>query len=73
MRLRIDRDRCIGSENCVALAPSVFRIDADGKSVVLDPESVDLETLRLAQELCPTEAIVLEDGDDGDGVVLGRP
>lgn len=65
VRVRIDRERCIGSENCVANAPSVFRIDDDGKAILLDPGSVDDETLWLVAELCPTEAIVIED-DEGN-------
>ncbi|HLI51869.1 MAG TPA: ferredoxin [Thermomicrobiaceae bacterium] len=65
MRIRVDRERCIGSENCVASAPSVFQIDADGKVLLLDPGTVDEETLWLAAEICPTEAIVIED-DDGN-------
>lgn len=64
MRLRIDRERCIGSENCVANAPSVFLLDDDGKATLLDVDSVDEETLWLVAEICPTEAIVIED-DEG--------
>ncbi|RIK45879.1 MAG: hypothetical protein DCC58_05015 [Chloroflexi bacterium] len=61
MRVRIDRDKCVCAENCVVTAPTVFLIDADGKARLIDPRSVDDETLLLAAELCPTEAIVLED------------
>jgi ferredoxin len=61
LRVVIDRERCIGSENCVASAPSVFRLDSEGKAVLLDPTTVDFETLMLVAEICPTEAIVLED------------
>lgn len=63
LRIRIDRERCIGSENCVASAPSVFRLDGEGKAVLLDPATVDVEALLLVAEICPTEAIILEDGD----------
>lgn len=65
MRVRVDRERCIGSENCVANAPSVFRVDSEGKAVLLDVDSVDEETLWLVAEICPTEAIVIED-DEGN-------
>lgn len=65
MRVRVDRERCIGSENCVASAPSVFQIDGDGKAMLLDVSSVDVETLWLVAEICPTEAIVIED-DEGN-------
>ena len=65
MRIRIDRERCVSAENCVATAPTVFELDADGKACLIDPSSVDSEFLWLAAELCPTEAIVLET-DDGE-------
>lgn len=63
LRIRIDRDRCIGSENCVASAPSVFRLDGQNKAVLLDPATVDVEALVLVAEICPTEAIILEDSN----------
>ena len=63
LRIRIDRERCIGSENCVASTPSVFRLDGEGKAVLLDPATVDVEALLLVAEICPTEAIILEDAD----------
>lgn len=64
MRVRIDREKCIGSENCIASAPTVYQLDDREKAVLIDPESVDDETLLFSAESCPTEAIILED-DDG--------
>lgn len=65
MRIRIDREKCVSAENCVITAPTVFILDDEEKATVLDPDTVDEETIRLAAELCPTEAIVLED-DEGE-------
>lgn len=64
MRVRIDREKCIGSENCIASAPTVYQLDDRDKAVLIDPESVDDETLLFSAESCPTEAIILED-DEG--------
>lgn len=64
MRVRIDREKCIGSANCIATAPSAFWIDEERKARPLQPDSVDDESLLLSAESCPTEAIILED-DDG--------
>lgn len=61
LRLRIDREKCVSSGNCVVAAPTVFLLDAEQKARLVDPESVDDDTLYLAAEMCPTEAIVLED------------
>jgi len=64
MKVRVDRDLCIGVGNCVAFAPTVFAFDEENKAVVLDPSSVDDDTLLEAAESCPENAIVVED-DEG--------
>jgi ferredoxin len=67
MRIRIDREKCVSAGNCVVTAPTVFILDDEEKAALLDPGSVDEDTLRVAAELCPTEAIVLET-DDGEQI-----
>jgi ferredoxin len=64
MKVRVDRDMCIGVGNCVAFAPTVFALDEENKAVVLDPSSVDDGTLLEAAESCPENAIIVED-DEG--------
>ena len=64
MKIRVDRDLCIGVGNCVAYAPTVFKLDDENKTVVLDPSSVDNETLLEATESCPENAIIVEN-DEG--------
>ena len=64
MKVRVDSDLCIGVGNCVAFAPTVFAFDEENKAVVLDPSSVDDDTLLEAAESCPENAIVVED-DEG--------
>jgi len=49
----------------VALAPTVFAFDKDNKAIVLDPSSVDEDTLSEAAESCPENAIIIED-DEGN-------
>lgn len=65
MKVRIDRDLCIGVSNCVAVAPTVFQLDKENKAIVLDSSSVDDETLMKAAESCPEKAIIIED-DQGN-------
>jgi len=48
----------------VALAPTVFTLGEDNKAVVLDPSSVDDDTMLEAAESCPENAIIVED-DEG--------
>lgn len=57
----VDRLACIGSADCVAAAPSVFKLDARRKVTLLDPMSVEPHVIRRAAERCPTDAIILED------------
>ena len=64
MKVKIDRDLCVGLSNCVAIAPKVFRLDKENKAIILDPSSVDDATLIKAAESCPANAIILED-DEG--------
>lgn len=57
--IRIDRDRCMGSGNCVFWAPETFDLGDDGYSVVVDASATDEERLRVAAEGCPVGAISL--------------
>ena len=65
MKVRVDRDLCIGVGNCVAFVPTVFKLDEENKAVVLEPSSVDEDTLLEAAESCPENAIIVED-DEGN-------
>jgi ferredoxin len=66
LRVRVDRQRCIGAGNCIFIAPTVFqwREGEFLKAEVLDPETVEEEVLRDAAASCPTQAILIEDPDD---------
>ena len=61
MEVKVDRDLCIGVGNCAAIAPTVFNLDEKDKAIVLDPSSVDDQTLLEAAESCPENAITIED------------
>jgi ferredoxin len=64
LKVKVDRDLCIGVGNCVAFAPTVFALNEENKAIVLDPTSVDDNTLLEAAESCPENAIIIED-DEG--------
>lgn len=65
MKARVDRDLCLGIGNCVAIAPTVFKLDKQNKATVLDPNSISEEKLIIAAESCPVNAIIVED-DQGE-------
>jgi ferredoxin len=67
MKVKVDRELCVGIGNCVAVASTVFKLDSENKAVVIDPSSVNEEKLMSAAESCPVSAIILED-DQGNQI-----
>ena len=61
LTIKINR-RCIGSGNCVAVAPEVFELDLFGKAHVRAdrPADVDEDIVLEAARDCPVEAILIE-------------
>ena len=59
-RLSADREICIGSGNCVRLAPAVFDQDDDGRVALVpggDPDSVAAD-VDMAVAACPVGALM---------------
>jgi class 3 adenylate cyclase len=63
LQVRVDRHRCIGVGNCIAIAPTAFDWFPGEllKAAIVDTSSVDEELLRQAALSCPTQAIVIEE------------
>jgi ferredoxin len=57
VEVRIDWDTCMGSGNCVFLAPASFDLSDDGHAVVTDATATDLDRLLVTAEGCPVGAI----------------
>jgi len=75
-KIIVDRNLCIGAASCVVVAPEVFELDEENKAVILLKNgkkeqaettkeqlqtNLDDETILLAAQSCPTQAIILED------------
>ncbi len=60
MKVKVDRDTCIGCGVCASICPDVFEIDEEGKAKVL-VEETDLECVKEAAESCPTGSITIEE------------
>ena len=60
-RVAVDRERCVGSGTCEALAPEVFEVDDDGVLVVhrSQPADGELGDVEDAVQACPTRALSL--------------
>ena len=66
LQVRIERHRCIGVGNCITLAPTAFDwLKGEYfKASLVDPTSIDEDTLREVVLSCPTQAIVLEEVEE---------
>jgi len=64
MKIRIDRNLCIGAGTCSVIAPEVFELDSELKAVVKDPNAAPDDKIIDAAKSCPVMAIFLED-DEG--------
>ena len=60
-KIIVDRGLCIGAASCIAVAPGVFELDGENKAVVYNDKGADDETILLAAQSCPTQAILLFD------------
>lgn len=60
-KVEVDRDICIGSAPCVTVAPGVFQLDGENKAYVVDQHGADAETILLAAQACPVQAIKVFD------------
>ncbi|MHB1519024.1 MAG: ferredoxin [Acidimicrobiales bacterium] len=59
VEISVDREKCMGSGNCVYWAPQVFDLDDDGMAIVVGDPLCDDERVLLAARNCPTEAIIV--------------
>ncbi|MFQ5550551.1 MAG: ferredoxin [Gemmatimonadales bacterium] len=59
--IRIDRTLCVGFGDCVEGAPRAFKLEDDDVVAFTEPESEDEQTLILACESCPVDALAVLD------------
>jgi ferredoxin len=64
--IEVDRELCFGFGDCVDSAPGVFELDEESKSVVVDPEAQDRDTILVAAQDCPVDAIFIHDAESGE-------
>ena len=69
LTVRIDRTLCIGSGNCVNIAPEIFEIDEENLVDFMD-ETPDIDQGRLLEAcaICPVDALIAYD-EDGEQIV----
>lgn len=67
-RITVDRDVCVTSGNCAAMAAEVFEVTDDGARVLREEIPAD-EAVAEAAEACPMEAIRIVNVLDGTQIV----
>jgi len=65
LKVTVNKAKCISSEDCVESAPTVFRLDAEGKSEVYGPAGAPDAAILAAARGCPVKAIVVVDEETG--------
>jgi ferredoxin len=61
LRIRIDRELCVGFGDCVSGAPEAFELDVEGLAVFKQPEEVERVRLLAACDACPVDALSVWD------------
>ena len=63
MKVKVNKEACIGCGACAAICDNVFEIDDEGLSVVKDEEVKDEDKQAVidSAESCPTGAIEVEE------------
>ena len=62
LTVRIDRGTCIGTANCMKLAPEVLELDAENIIAFRDaPAAIERDRLIEACRVCPVDALIVLD------------
>ena len=62
MKVRIDKEACVGDETCVSICPEVFKMEDEVATTTMEDVPADLQdACREAADACPVEAIIVED------------
>ena len=67
-KIIVNRETCIGAAPCFAVAPKVFQIDNENKTVVIDERGADDKTILEAASSSPVNAIIIIDTETGKQV-----
>lgn len=69
LTITIDRQTCIGSDNCTQIAPEVFVLGFDGiVEFTEEPPDIDRDRLIEACDVCPVDALIVHD-EEGRRIV----
>jgi len=63
MKVKVNKEKCIGCGYCASVCPEVFELDVDGKAKVKKDANFEQnkDLIKEAKEGCPVGAIEVED------------
>lgn len=59
--VNIKQEECIGCGLCAEIVPRVFRLNDEGVSEIIDPDSDEESKIQQAIDECPVECIYWEE------------
>ncbi|WP_342431583.1 ferredoxin [Neobacillus sp. FSL H8-0543] len=60
IKVRVDKNACIGSQTCILIDPETFSLDSDGLSYVFNENVTNIEKIQESADNCPVSAIIIE-------------
>jgi len=67
-QVKVVRSLCIGAATCVAVAPSTFELDTENKAVIKGGSTDTENSIVMAAQSCPTQAVIITDTETGKQV-----
>ena len=67
MKIVILRDKCVGAGSCVLFAPKTFKLDKEGRVILIDKNGNSNEEILQAAQSCPVNAIEIY-SDEGQKI-----
>jgi ferredoxin len=62
MKVRVDEDACVGDGSCVSICPEIFEMEGDVAKAKMEDVPEHLQaSCREASDVCPVEAIIIEE------------
>jgi len=61
MKVKIDKEKCIGCGSCEAVCPDFFKMDDEYKAYFKENKEGDRDCIKEAVDICPVQVIEIEE------------